>query len=84
LRVGARSNIGAIDIPGPGMTEKDDVRDGGAYRMWRLRSSDPYVFPTEIPVCVKDTCDSTVLGSVTKPGSTESDVFDPIVVGWKD
>lgn len=53
LRLAARTNVGTVDLGPGGTTAVDDVRDGVAYRMWRWRSNDPYVFPTTFTVCSK-------------------------------
>jgi hypothetical protein len=74
IRVAEKPNLGPLDFGAAGTTEIDDVRDGAKYRMWRFRSDDPYVFPTEIEVCVKNKCQTT---SVGEEGTGKVDLCDP-------
>ncbi len=85
VRVAVKKSLGnTVVLNGLGTAEVDDVRDGVAYRMWRARSSDPYVFPKDIPVCVGGKCSSAVLGD---PGTGKVDLcskdrFPSVGTGW--
>lgn len=85
LRVAVKRSLGnTVVLSGLGNAEVDDVRDGVTYRMWRARSTDPYVFPPEVPVCVGGKCTPAVLGD---PGTGKIDLcsknrFPSADVGW--
>ena len=75
IRVAARTSLDEIELRGLGPAAQDDVRDGAEYRMWRSYSAeDPYTFPTKVPVCVKNQCETVWLGD---PGDGRVNLCDP-------
>lgn len=76
LRVSAKTSLGTqVAILGAGTTEIDDVRSGVTYAMFRTRSTDPYVFPPELPLCVSQKCKDTAV--LADPGDGKIKLCDP-------